>query len=114
MCPFKRSSKGFGTIQVCFDNFVSKFAMLGRIAAQGANLELAATLEGTYYCASLLPRGADHGNYFAICTSHLCASAEHYIPLNREPRHRDRGTRPHDWRTLQRTETTIHIRIQGR
>jgi hypothetical protein len=30
------------------------------IAAQTAHLELAVGLEGAYYGASLLPRGADH------------------------------------------------------
>jgi len=39
---------------------------LAWIATQSAHLELAAGLQGTYYCASLLPRCADHGNQFFI------------------------------------------------
>src|ERR1700730_4644298 len=38
--PIKCGCKGFGTIQVCFDDFVGELAMLGRIASQGAYLEL--------------------------------------------------------------------------
>src|SRR5260370_27831289 len=33
---------------------------------------MAAGLEGVYYCASLLPRCADHCNQFFICAWHLC------------------------------------------
>ncbi len=62
MCPFESSPEAFGTIQIPPDNFVGKFAMLFRIAAQSANLKLGAALEGTYYRASLLPGRADHGN----------------------------------------------------
>ena len=40
--------------------------MLAWIAAQSAHLELAAGLQGTYHCASLLPRCADHGDQFLI------------------------------------------------
>ena len=48
--------KGFGAIQVRLNDFVGEFAMLGRIASQGAYLELIAGLKGAYYGASLLPR----------------------------------------------------------
>ena len=44
--PLKCGRKGFGPIQVCFDDFVGKFAMLGRIASQGAYLELTVGLKG--------------------------------------------------------------------
>src|SRR5258708_6754922 len=58
VCPFKCSRKGFGAIQVCLDDFVGEFAMLGRIASQGAYLELIAGLKSTYFRASLLLRCA--------------------------------------------------------
>src|SRR5260370_16425538 len=50
--PFKCSRKGFGTIQVCLDDFVGEFAMLGRIASQRAYLNFFAALKSTYYSAS--------------------------------------------------------------
>jgi len=64
MRPFKCGREGFGAIQVRLDDFVGEFAMLGRIASQGA-----------YYGASLLPRCADYGDDLLICTFHMqCAS----------------------------------------
>ncbi len=55
MRPFKCGREGFGAIQVRLDDFVGEFAMLGRIASQGAYLESIAGLKGAYYGASLLP-----------------------------------------------------------
>ncbi len=69
--PIKCGWKGFGTIQVCFDDFVGEFAMLGRIASQGAYLELIAGLKGAYYGASLLPRCADYRDELLVCSSHI-------------------------------------------
>jgi hypothetical protein len=66
MRPSKCRLKGFGAIQVCFDDFVGKFAMLGRIASQSAYLELIAGLKGAYHGASLLPGCADDGDDFLI------------------------------------------------
>ena len=40
--------------------------MLAWIASQSAYRELAAGLQGTYHCASLLPRCADHGDQLSI------------------------------------------------
>src|SRR6266567_34126 len=75
MRPFKCGREGFGAIQVRLDDFVTEFAMLGRIASQSAYLELIAGLEGAYYGASLLPRCADYGDEFLICAFHMqCAS----------------------------------------
>ena len=80
MRPCKCRLKGFGAIQVRFDDFVGDFAMLGRIASQGANLELIAGLKGAYYRASLLPCCADYGDHFLICAFHLqCASLSVFI-----------------------------------
>jgi hypothetical protein len=45
--------------------------MLGRIASQGAYLELIAGLKGTYYGASLLPRCADDGDELLIGGFHM-------------------------------------------
>jgi hypothetical protein len=67
----KRSRKGFGAIQVRLNDFVGEFAMLGRIASQGAYLELLAGLKGAYYGASLLPGCADYGDHFLICRFHV-------------------------------------------
>ena len=44
--------------------------MLAWIAGQSAYLELAAGLQGTYHCASLLARCADHGDQFSIVGCH--------------------------------------------
>lgn len=44
--------------EICFDEFVGKFAMLVRIAAQSTHLEFAAGLGGLYHCAALLSRCA--------------------------------------------------------
>ena len=75
MRPFKCWLESFGAIQVSFNNFLGEFAMLGRIASQGANLELIAGSKGAYYGASLLPRCADHGDELLICEFHVqCAS----------------------------------------
>ena len=75
MRPFKCGREGFGAIQVRLDDFVGEFAMLGRIASQGAYLESIAGLKGAYYGASLLPRCADYGDDLLICTFHMqCAS----------------------------------------
>src|ERR1700757_1339532 len=75
MRAFKCGPKGFGTSQVRLDDFVDEFAMLGRIASQGAHLELIAGLKGAYYGASLLPRCADYGDELLICAFHMqCAS----------------------------------------
>src|ERR1700719_3835366 len=71
MRPFKCWLKCFGAIQVRFDDFVGEFAMLGRIASQGAYLELIAGLKGAYDGASLLPRCADYGDLFLICAFHM-------------------------------------------
>src|SRR5437660_1353482 len=60
--PFECSFESFRTIQICFDYFVGKPAMLAWIARQSAHLELALRLQGTHDCASLLPRCADHGD----------------------------------------------------
>jgi hypothetical protein len=49
--------------------------MLGRIASQGAYLELIAGLKGAYYGASLLPGCADYSDEFLIRAFHMpCAS----------------------------------------
>ena len=61
--PFKCGFKGLRAVQICFDDFVGEVAMLVWIAAQSAHLELAAGLQGTDHCASLLPRCADHGDH---------------------------------------------------
>ena len=54
--------------------------MLGRIASQGAYLELIAGLKGAYYGASLLPCCADYGYELLICGSHTqCASPSYYL-----------------------------------
>src|SRR5260370_42624394 len=80
MRPFKRSGKGFGAIQVRLNDFLGKFAMLGRIASQGAHLELIAGLKGAYYRASLLPRCADYGDELLICPFHMqCPSLSVFI-----------------------------------
>jgi len=72
--PCKCGRKGFGTIQVRLDDFVGELAMLGRIASQGAYLELIAGLKGADYGASLLPGCADYGDRFLICAFHMqCA-----------------------------------------
>ena len=77
--PIKCGYKGCGAIQVRFDDFVGKFAMLGRIASQGAYLELIAGLKGAYHSASLLPGCADDGDDFLICGFHTqCAFLSHY------------------------------------
>ena len=77
--PIKCGCKGFGAIQVCFDDFVGKLAMLGRIASQGAYLELFTGLKGAYHGASLLPGCADDGDDSLICGFHMqCASLFHY------------------------------------
>jgi hypothetical protein len=39
MRPCKCRLQGFRAIQVCLHDFVGEFAMLGRIASQGAYLE---------------------------------------------------------------------------
>jgi len=69
--PFKCWLKRFGAIQVRLNDFVGEFAMLGRIASQGAYLELIAGLKGAYYGASLLPRCADDGDKPLICGFHM-------------------------------------------
>jgi hypothetical protein len=71
MRPFKCGRKGFGAIQVRLDDFVGEFAMLGRIASQSAYFELIAGLKSAYYGASLLPRCADYGDQFLVCTFHM-------------------------------------------
>ena len=71
MRPFKRSRKGFGAIQVRLDDFVGEFTMLGRIASQGAYLELLVGLQCAYYRASLLPRCANYGDELLICAFHM-------------------------------------------
>src|SRR5260370_22196144 len=63
--------KAFGAIQVSLNHFVGEFVMLGRIASQGAYLELIAGLKGAYYGASLLPRCADYGDELLVCSSHV-------------------------------------------
>jgi hypothetical protein len=40
--------------------------MPGWIAGQGADLELAARLQGSHHAATLLPLCADHGDEFSI------------------------------------------------
>src|SRR5580704_709019 len=69
--PIKCGWKGFGTIQVGFDDFVGEFAMLGRIASQDAYLELIACSKSPYYSASLLPRCADYRDELLVCSSHM-------------------------------------------
>jgi hypothetical protein len=71
MRPCKCRLKGFRAIQVCLDDFAGEFAMLGRIASQGAYLELMASLKGAYYGASLLPRCADYRDKLLICGFHV-------------------------------------------
>jgi len=65
--PFKCKRKGFGAIQVCLDDFVGEFAMLGRIASQGAYFELLVGLQGAYYGAPLQSRCADHRDRLLTC-----------------------------------------------
>src|SRR5260370_11519184 len=80
MRPCKCGRKGFGAIQIRLDDFVGEFAMLGRIASQGAYLELIAGLKGAYYRASLLPRCAHYGDELLICAFHMqCASLSVFI-----------------------------------
>jgi len=55
--------------QVCLDDFVGEFAMLGRIASKGAYFELLVGLQGAYYGASLVSLCADHRDQFLICGS---------------------------------------------
>src|SRR5215469_273046 len=75
MRPFKCSPKRFGAIQVRLDDFVGEFAMFGRIASQGAYLELIAGLKSPCDRASLFPGCADYGDEFLICAFHMqCAS----------------------------------------
>ena len=76
MRPCKCGRQGFGAIQIRLDDFVGEFAMLGRIASQGAYLELIAGLKGAYYRASLLTRCAQlqrRASYlcvpYAVCLS---------------------------------------------
>ena len=77
--PLECGCQGFGAIQVSFDDFVGKFAMLGRVASQGAYLKLIAGLKGAQHGASLLPGCADDGDHFLICEFHMfCASLFHY------------------------------------
>jgi hypothetical protein len=62
-------------MQVRLNDFGGEFAMPGRIASQGAYLELSAVLKGAYYGASLLPGCADYGDELLICGLHMqCAS----------------------------------------
>src|SRR6266436_6370562 len=80
MRPCKCGRQGFGAIQIRLDDFVGEFAMLGRIASQGAYLELIAGLKGAYYRASLLPRCAHYGDELPICAFHMqCASLPIFI-----------------------------------
>src|SRR5260221_4656831 len=60
--PFKCGFEGFRPVQIRFYDFVAQLAMLVRVAAQSAYFELAASLEGTHHCASLLPGCADYGD----------------------------------------------------
>ena len=53
--PFECSFECFRAVEIRFDDLVGEFAMLAWIAGQGAHLELAAGLQGTYNSASLLP-----------------------------------------------------------
>src|SRR6266481_4836457 len=78
--PFKCRRKGFGAIQVCLDDFVGEFAMLGRIASQGACFELLVGLQGAYYGASLLPRCAGYRDQLLICAFHL-QDASQYLSV---------------------------------
>src|SRR5881397_533952 len=67
VCIRKSRLKGVRTVQVRFDDFISEVAMLNWIAAQSADLELAAAgLQCTQNSASLLPRCADYGDQFLI------------------------------------------------
>jgi hypothetical protein len=66
ICPCKGSIEGFRPVQICLDDFLGELAMLAWIAAQSADLELAAGLQGTHNSASLLSRCADHGDQFSI------------------------------------------------
>jgi hypothetical protein len=53
------------------DDFVTEFAMLGRIPSQGAYFELLVGLQGAYYGASLLSRCAHHRDQLLIWAFHL-------------------------------------------
>jgi hypothetical protein len=66
VCSFKCSFKGFRAVQIRFDDFLGEVAMPAWISSQSAYLELAAGLQGTYHCASLLPRCADYCDQFVI------------------------------------------------
>ena len=63
---FECSFECFRVFQIRFEDFVGEFAMFVWIARQGAHLEFAAGLQGTYYSASLLSRRADHGDQFFL------------------------------------------------
>ena len=56
----------FPAVQIRFDDLVGELAMLVWIAGQGAHLEFAAGMQGTYNSASLLPRCPDQGDQFLI------------------------------------------------
>src|SRR5438105_4970612 len=59
--------------------------MLARIASEGAYLELAAGLQGTDHCASLLPRCADYRDQFSIVRYHGSSPCAKVIQLGFPP-----------------------------
>src|SRR5438552_16312051 len=62
ICAFECSFECFRAVQISFDDLVGELPMLVWIAGQGAHLEFAAGLQGTYNSASLLSRCTDHGD----------------------------------------------------
>jgi hypothetical protein len=66
VCSFKCSFKGFRAVQIRLDGFLGEVAMLAWISSQSAYLELAVGLQGTYHCASLLPRCADYRDQLSV------------------------------------------------
>ena len=63
---FERGLQRFRAVQVCFDDFVGESAMLGWMAGEGANLEVAARFQCTQHSAALLAGGADHRDQFSV------------------------------------------------
>src|SRR4029434_3479656 len=58
----KRGLEGLRAIEIRLDDFVGESAVLAWMAGQRTYLELALGLEGAHDRASLVSRGADHGD----------------------------------------------------
>src|SRR5438477_12077365 len=66
VCAFERGLEGFRAIEVRFDDFVGKSAMLGWIAGEGAYLEFAARFQRAQDSAALLAGCPDHRDQFSV------------------------------------------------